>query len=144
MRKAAGKVSFCGRCPLLILVDETRRRTAPLTCFTEGTGVAWLAHAGERANTLYTHRIVDAGAASTLVNVCNNTQTHRDRHSCGIFTQLINISATLLPSLCKYALLAVKGIREGLIHLRRLDGGNRPRQWWKTLLQNVQNYYYFT
>lgn len=44
-----------------------------------------------------------------------------------IFTQLINISATVLPSLYKYALLAVKGIRRGLIHLHRLDCGNRHR-----------------
>lgn len=56
-----------------------------------------------------------------------HTQGQRERHAHGIFTQLINISATLLPSLCKYVLLAVKGIRRGLTHLHRPDCGNRHR-----------------
>lgn len=44
------------------------------------------------------------------------THTHTDTGEGGIFTQLINISATVLLSLDNYALLAVKGIRRVLMH----------------------------
>lgn len=79
-----------------------------------------------------------------------HTHTSTETHTHGIFTQLINISATLLPSLCKYVLLAVKGIRRDLKHLHRPNCGNRNRERvrdilkyffvWK-LLDEAQNYF---
>lgn len=108
----------------------------PLTCLTQDTSVTRLTHTGESASASYTRRVVEARPVFALVNVCNthtracaHTHTCREteRHAHGIFTQLINISATLFPSLSKYVLLAAKGIKRGLIHLHRLDCGKKHR-----------------
>jgi len=119
MSKAAENVSF---------LPEGDASPSPglLTCLTQDASVTRFTHTGETVSALNTQRVVEARPVFALVNVCN---THRgtERHAHGIFTQLINISAILLHSLCKYVLLAVKGIRRGLIHLHRLDCGNRSR-----------------
>lgn len=84
-----------------------------LTRLTQDAGVTGLAHTGEGAGALHARAVVKAGSVFALVHVCD---THTDTGEGGIFTQLINISATVILSLDNYALLAVKGIRRVLMH----------------------------
>lgn len=95
---------------------------------------AHLSHTGHQCSLVHTRRwncqrLVHTARCWGMVCLCTRQRLHTNthRHDRGIFTQLINISATLLHSLCNYVLLAVKGIRRGLMHLHGLDCGNSHR-----------------
>lgn len=92
-------------------------RQTPLTCLTTHPGETRLTHTGEIAMALYARRVVKAWSVFALVNVCN---TRTQKETLGIFSQLINLSATRLPSFCKNVPLAAKVLEEALILLCRL------------------------